>query len=139
VITQRQQFTNTQRFRSIVIVLLAVVALAGAAFFFGTGLRADTSASLAPSPLGSSLTVDRGSAAAAPGRSADSSAVDFASLGLGPAAGSASAGSSAVDYASLGLRSAASTKPESLADLEARWAGFYAGLDRALKDAGARP
>ena len=51
------------------------------------------------------------------------------------AAKSASAG--LVDYASLGISKAA--VPGVSADLAQRWAPFYAGLDKALKDAGARP
>jgi predicted negative regulator of RcsB-dependent stress response len=56
---QGQEFFGTRGFRIGVIAALAVVVLAGAAYFFGTGLRADTSASVAPSPIGSSLTAVR--------------------------------------------------------------------------------
>jgi hypothetical protein len=63
--TQTQHFYNTQEFRIGVIGLLAVVALAAGAFWFGTGLQAETSPSVAPSPLGSSLTAVRESQAVA--------------------------------------------------------------------------
>jgi hypothetical protein len=56
---QKQRFFDTRGFRISVIAVLAVALLAGAAFRFGTGLRADTTRSVAPSPLGSSLTAVR--------------------------------------------------------------------------------
>jgi hypothetical protein len=57
--TQEQHFFNTQGFRIAMFALAAVALLAVGAFWFGTGLRADTSPSVAPSPLGSSLTAVR--------------------------------------------------------------------------------
>jgi hypothetical protein len=184
VIAQRHQFTNTQGFRSIVIALLAVVALAGAAFFFGTGLRADTAQSVAPSPLGSSLTNVRGSqsvdyvgrlinssaaarsVAASPLGSSLTNVRGSQSVARSPlgssltavrqsrfedrydrmntssaAVTSASAGLSNLEYArKFDIPAAAVTRPRGLSNLEAaRWAAFSAGLDKALKDAGARP
>jgi hypothetical protein len=59
IINQDQGFFSTREFRIGVIAALAVVVLAGAAFLFGTGLRADTAQSVARSPLGSSLTAIR--------------------------------------------------------------------------------
>jgi hypothetical protein len=56
VFGQRQQFTSTEAVWILVIALLTAVALFGGAFFFGTSLSADTVESVAPSPLGSSLT-----------------------------------------------------------------------------------
>jgi hypothetical protein len=56
VFAQRQQFTSTEAVWILVIALLTAVALFGGAFFFGTVLSADTVESVAPSPLGSSLT-----------------------------------------------------------------------------------
>jgi hypothetical protein len=50
-----QRFYDTRGFRIAVIAAAAVVVLVGAAYWFGTGLQADTSASVAPSPLGSSI------------------------------------------------------------------------------------
>jgi hypothetical protein len=156
VIAQRHQFTNTQGFRSIVIALLAVVALAGAAFFFGTGLRADTAQSVAPSPLGSSLTNVRGSQSVDyVGRLINSSAAarSVAASPLGSSLtnvrGSQSVARSPLGSSLTAVRqsrfedrydrmntSSAAVTSASSAD---RWAGFYAGLDKALKDAGARP
>ena len=57
---------ETRTFRIAVIAVAAAVLLAAAAYLFGTGLRADTSASVAPSPLGSSLINVRQARAAAP-------------------------------------------------------------------------
>jgi hypothetical protein len=107
----------------------AAAVLVLGAYLFGTGLQADTSASVAPSALGSS---------AANARSLQSVARSPLGSSL-TAVREASASSSVVDYASLGLSSAAATQPESLAELEARWASFYAGLDKAMTAAGARP
>jgi hypothetical protein len=59
VSTNVQGFYDMRGFRIGVIAILAVAVLAGAAFWFGTGLRADTSQSVARSPLGSSLTAVR--------------------------------------------------------------------------------
>ena len=50
-----QRFYDTRGFRIAVIAAAAVVVLVGAAYWFGTGLQADTAASVAPSPLGSSI------------------------------------------------------------------------------------
>ena len=156
MIAQRQQLTNTQGFRSIVIALLAVVALAGAAFFFSTGLRADTAQSVAPSPLGSSLTNVRGSQSVDyVGRLINSSAAarSVAASPLGSSLtnvrGSQSVARSPLGSSLTAVRqsrfenrydrmntSSAAVTSASSAD---RWAGFYAGLDKALKDAGARP
>ena len=122
---QGQQFLGTRGYRIGVLAVLAVVVLAAAAFFFGTGLRADTVASVAPSPLGSSLTNVRESQSVAPSPLGSSLTVDRGSTAVETGR---SAGSSAVDYASLGLPATAATKPESLADLEGRWAGFYTGV-----------
>ena len=91
--TQGQQFFDSRTLQIAILAALAAALMVGAAFFFGTGLYADTQQSVAPSPIGSSLTAVRGS---------------------NPSA-------------------------ESLKALEERWAPFYAGLDKALKDAGARP
>jgi hypothetical protein len=57
--SQKQRFFDTRGFRISVIAVLAAAVLVGAAFRFGTGLRADTAPSVAPSPLGSSLTAVR--------------------------------------------------------------------------------
>jgi hypothetical protein len=54
---QGEQFFSSREFRIGVLAALAVIVLVGAAYFFGTGLRADTPASVAPSPIGSSLSV----------------------------------------------------------------------------------
>jgi hypothetical protein len=59
--TNIPQSYDTRGLRIGVIAVLAVAVLAGAAFWFGTGLRADTSQSVARSPLGSSLTAVRAS------------------------------------------------------------------------------
>ena len=56
---QGQRFFSTREFRIAVIAIAAVAALAVGAYLFGSGLQADTSASVAPSPLGSSLTAVR--------------------------------------------------------------------------------
>jgi hypothetical protein len=138
VIAQRQQFTNTRGFWSIVIALLAVVALAGAAFFFGNGLRADTAQSVAPSPLGSSLANVRGSQSVDyVGRLINSSAAarSVAASPLGSSLTAVRQSRFEDRYDRMNTSSAAVTSASS-AD---RWAGFYAGLDKALKDAGARP
>jgi hypothetical protein len=52
----QERMIDKRTFRIAVIAVAAAVLLAAAAYLFGTGLRADTSASVAPSPLGSSLT-----------------------------------------------------------------------------------
>jgi hypothetical protein len=57
--TNLEQSSDTRGLRIGVITLLAVAVLAGAAFWFGTRLQADTSQSVARSPLGSSLTAIR--------------------------------------------------------------------------------
>ena len=56
---QGQRLFDTRGFRIAAIAVAAAVVLGVAAYFFGTGLQADTSASVAPSPLGSSLTAVR--------------------------------------------------------------------------------
>jgi len=63
---QTKATSNSRGLRVTLFAFLAVAALAAAAFWFGTGLRADTSASVAPSPLGSSLTNVRESLSVAP-------------------------------------------------------------------------
>jgi hypothetical protein len=164
MLTQRQQFTNTQAVWILAIALLAAVALFGGAFFFGTALSADTVESVAPSPLGSSLTavretipddyVERVRKSAAPAsrfedrydRMNSSSAAErsasLASAGHSPSADfyDSSSTSPARD-SSASLRAAEQrwASSASLKALEERWAPFYAGLDKALKDAGARP
>ena len=91
---QGQRFFDTRWFRIMVIAVAAVAVLALAAYWFGTGLRADTSASVAPSPPGSSLTAVRESVSEdyverlfKASTAAKSSAADYASLGI-PAAAS---------------------------------------------------
>jgi hypothetical protein len=167
--TQVQRLFDTRGFRIGVIAALAVAVLALAAYWFGTGLMADSSASVAPSPLGSSLTNVResrsedyvgrliNSSAAARSSSADyasfglpvfsavarSSSADYASFGLlvfSAAARSSSTGLSTADYAAkFSIPAAAVSRGESLAILRERWAPFYASLDNALRAAGARP
>jgi hypothetical protein len=75
-----------------VLAALEVVVLADAAFFIGSTLRTDTSASVAPSPLGSCLTANRGSMGSAAGRSVSAAlfTADYASLGIPAAAGEVS-------------------------------------------------
>jgi hypothetical protein len=249
--TQGQQFFSTRVFQIAALAALALALMVGAAYFFGTRLSADTEQSVAPSPLGSSLSNVRGSQSVAPsplGSSLtnfrESSSVGRSPLGssltavrerlsedyigrlinssaaatsaaraasrfadrydrmssssatarsasaetygrlswLSTRASSASAGLSNIEYARKFGRPAAaparSTSPEapsvvfdaalnksladaaqrrfeewygkpastspavgsaSLASLAERWAPFYAGLDKALTDAGARP
>jgi hypothetical protein len=60
------RMSDNRTFRIAVIAVAAAALLAVAAYLFGTGLRADTSASVAPSPLGSSLTDVRQARAVAP-------------------------------------------------------------------------
>jgi hypothetical protein len=91
--TQGQQFFDSRILQIALLAALSVALMIGAAYFFGTGLYADTQQSVAASPIGSSLTAVRG----------------------------------------------ANPSADSLKVLEERWAPFYAGLDKALKDAGARP
>jgi hypothetical protein len=154
VFNQRQQFTNTQAIWILVIALLTAVALFGGAFFFGTALSADTVESVAPSPLGSSLTavresiskdyVERLRNSSAAARSASLAALaksraDFdAELNNSAAAAtSASAGLTTVEYAAkLGIPAAV---PSVSANREERSAPFYAGLDKGLRDQGIRP
>jgi hypothetical protein len=202
--TTTQELFGTRGFRIAVIAVAAAIVLAAAAYLFGTGLRADTSASVAPSPLGSSLTnvreslsedyVDRlmnestaarAASLAAAGSFADrydridsSSAAseaalrtmiesrgsaDYAARAAGlwfdiPAVGTMAsqpvgsqssvpepsaatratlAGLATSDFAMrYGIPAAA--VPSMLDSLAQRWAPFYAGLDKALSDAGAR-
>lgn len=54
--SMRRPFFNTQGFRIGALAVLAVALLAGGAFWFGPGLRADTAVSVAPASLRSSLT-----------------------------------------------------------------------------------
>ena len=56
---QGQQHFNTRWLQIGLLAVLAVALMVAAAFWFGTGLRADTAQSVAPSPLGSSLTAVR--------------------------------------------------------------------------------
>jgi hypothetical protein len=123
LITQRQSFFNTRELRTIVIAFLAVAALAGAAYWFGTGLSADTVASVAPSPLGSSLTNVRESPAVAPSPLGSS----LTNVRESPAVAPSPLGSS--------LTNVRGSQSGDYSD----WSSFYAGLDKALKDAGARP
>ena len=240
--TQGQQFFNKRMFQIAVLAALALALMIGAAYFFGTGTRADTEQSVAASPIGSSLTAVREnarsladyasfgltaavdvrpaslaavgesrledyyfrmakSAAASPAKSGAYFYGDLTAYDLNPSAAadrsaslaavgesrledyyfrmpkSSSAASSAslaalaesrsdrkwdagLNSSSAAVRSASladvghspsadfyvssSTSPAtdssaSLAAVEERWAPFYAGLDKALKDAGARP
>jgi hypothetical protein len=57
--TQGQNLWSTRWFQAALLAALAVALLVGAAYWFGTALQADTSASVSPSPLGSSLTAIR--------------------------------------------------------------------------------
>jgi hypothetical protein len=156
---QGQSFFDTRGFRIAVIAVAALAILALAAYWFGSGLRADTSASVAPSPLGSSLTVDkaRTASAAAGFASAGSFSADYASLGL-PAAVVVGESRSADVYGSSSamawdarLASAAAREESRSADVfgssstssavasAASLAPFYAGLDKGLRDQGIRP
>jgi hypothetical protein len=56
---QGQQVFSMRWLRISVLAVLAVALLTGAPLWFGSGLRADTSRSVARSPLGSSLTAVR--------------------------------------------------------------------------------
>jgi hypothetical protein len=126
--TQTQHVFNTQGFRIGVIALVAVALLAGGAFWFGAGLRADTSQSVAPSPLGSSLTAVR-----------ESQSIDYVGrLSRSSAAvPSASAQwSQSDDYVGRLSRSSAAESPASPA---AQSGLFHAGPDRGLRDQGIRP
>ena len=227
---QGQSLFGTRDFRIAVIAVASVAVLAVAAYFFGTGLQADTAASIAPSPLGSSLTAVRESssedyvgrlinaseaaraaslaalaksradfyadlnnsaaasrAASAASRFADrydrmdsssaaareaalaslaKSRADFyADLNNSPAVARAAwlkliestgsadyaarAGGLWFDIPAAGTRSgsqssnaessSAAIRGASMAELAAVWAPFYAGLDKAMTDAGARP
>jgi hypothetical protein len=62
----QEQMIDKRTFRIAAIAVAAVAVLVLAAYLFGTSLRADTSASVAPSPLGSSLTNSSQSVAVAP-------------------------------------------------------------------------
>jgi hypothetical protein len=62
----QERINDNRTFRIAVIAVAAAVLLAVAAYLYGAGLRADTSASVAPSPLGSSLTAVREARAVAP-------------------------------------------------------------------------
>jgi hypothetical protein len=230
--TQSHSILDRREFRIGVSVVIAVAVLAGAAFWFGSGLKADTSASVAPSPigssltavremipagaspLGSSLTAARASFSVAPSllgssltSARESASVAPSPLGssltavrvfipagasplgssltaIGKSAGSAAAGSASLENMrerksndlypqstsllapaeNLSLFDAALSKSladgaerrfeqwygkpnatssaagsASLAVLAERWAPFYAGLDKALRDAGERP
>jgi hypothetical protein len=152
--TQRQQFTDTHGVWILVIAFLAAVVLFGGAFFFGTVLSADTVESVAPSPLGSSLTnvresvpadyVERLSNASAVASSASAglSTADYASFGLPAFAAARSASPAASRFADrydrMSSSSVAATSASQKA-LDERWAAFYAGLDKAMTAAKARP
>jgi hypothetical protein len=152
--TQGQQFIGTRGFRIGVLAVLAVVVLVGAAYFFGTGLLADTSASISPSPLGSSLTANKGSTGAVAGRSASAAlfGADYASLGL-PAASAgfatadyaslglpaASAGFATADYASLGLPAAGTTESRPQSSPSSMNASSAAGQDPWIKPEEIKP
>jgi hypothetical protein len=154
---QEQRFFDTRGFRIAVIAVAAAVVLGVAAYFFGTGLQADTSASVAASPLGSSLTAVRerssedyvgrliNASAAARETSlaalAKSRSEFYAELNNSAAASraaSAAASRFADRYDRMNSSSAA-VKGASMAELAGIWAPFYAGLDKAMTDAGARP
>jgi hypothetical protein len=62
----QERMNDKRTFRIAVTAVAAAVLLAAAAYLFGAGLRADTSASVAPSPLGSSLTAVREARAVEP-------------------------------------------------------------------------
>jgi hypothetical protein len=64
--TQGQQFFSTRVFQIALLAALALALMVGAAYFFGTRLSAETEQSVAPSPLGSSLSNVRGSQSVAP-------------------------------------------------------------------------
>jgi hypothetical protein len=120
---QQQRVYGTRGFRIGVIAALAVVVMAVAAYWFGTGLRADTTQSVARSPLGSSLTAVRES------RSEDyvgrlinsSSASRSASL-------AALANSRSNFYGDLNV-AAAAAKWASVAAADRNWAIFYSALN----------
>jgi len=136
---QSQRFFSTREFRIGVIAALAVVVLAFAAYLFGTGLRADTTQSVARSPLGSSLTAVResrlddyfgrmrNSPAAARSASlaalADSRSNFYADLNNSSAAvRSGSAALSTADFSTkFDIPAAAGARPESSAAPTERW------------------
>jgi hypothetical protein len=62
----QERMVDWRTFRIAAIAVAVVAVLVLAAYLFGNSLQADTSASVAPSPLGSSLTNSRQSAAVAP-------------------------------------------------------------------------
>jgi hypothetical protein len=146
-----QRFFDSRGFRFAVIAFAAVVVLAVAAFLFGTGLQADTSTSVAPSPLGSSIANVREvqSVAPSPLGSSIANVREVQSVAPSPLGSSIanvrevqSVARSPLGSSLTGVRgidSAAASRAASLAALAERWAPFYAGLDKALKDAGARP
>ena len=126
-----QRLIDRREFRVTVIALAAVAVLALAAYWFGTGLRADTAASVAPSPLGSSLTAIR-----------ESRSEDFVGrlARSSEAARAASTGLSTAEYAAkFDIPAASVNRSESLEAVAERWANFYAELDKAMVAAGARP
>jgi hypothetical protein len=132
---QNQHFVNTQGFRISVIAFLAVVALAGAAFWFGTGLRADTAPSVAPSPLGSSLTAVRESRSEDyVGRLMNSSAAAGASR-LGDRYDRMNSSSAAAGASQLGDRydlmnaATAASRWASVAAHDVSWARFYIAVN----------
>lgn len=156
--TQAQQFFGTRGFRVAAITIAAVGALALAAYWFGTGLRADTPASVAASPAGSSLTAARESrlddyygrfssmiAAAKAASLAAASRLDdyYGRLSNSSAAATsaslAALAQSRADFHAEQSAAAAASRAVALEQLAERWAPFYAGLDKAMTAAGARP
>ena len=145
--TQGQQFFDSRTLQIAILAALAAALMVGAAFFFGTGLYADTQQSVAPSPIGSSLTAVREFRPVAPSPIGSSlTAVrEVRSVAASPLGSSLTAVREVRPVARSPLGSSltavrgSNPSAESLKALEERWAPFYAGLDKALKDAGARP
>jgi hypothetical protein len=125
----QERMNDSRTFRITAIAVAAAAVLVIAAYLFGTNLRADTQASVAPSPLGSSLTVVRAAPVVAPsafGASSLDARGARTTLSAARAAALAELAKSRSDFYADQNNSAAAARSASLIALAKSRSDFYA-------------
>jgi hypothetical protein len=138
----QERMIDKRTFRIAVIAVAAAVLLAAAAYLYGTGLRADTSASVAPSPLGSSLTDVRQAPAVVPfalGANALNAKAAGTTLLAARAASVAAVAKGRSDFYGDLNAAAAASRWAAVAARDLRWARFYIAVNAVNAVANASP